>query len=661
MDIHMDFETRSIVDLQKTGAEMYSRHPSTRILCLVYKTNHDEKVLLTEADFNGGSPKVQYLKQLISTTPGILLKAFNDGFERAIYNNILVPKYGFPVVQNNQWRCVMAKANVSGFFGDLGTIATAMGLPITKDGKGRAVMLKMCKPRKPRKGECKDTILWHDKPEDYEILYSYCGTDVDVEEAIDNALPDLPPDEQGLREYDMLINGRGIQIDMNSVHNMISTINYFREDLTEELKLITGGQVQKGTDRTNMFKFLNDRGANMSALNADTIAEAIASGRITGPSLRVLELRQMLSKTSLAKYDVLTLATDSPGILRGVLQYYGAHTGRWAGRLVQTQNLPRGNMKNPTACIDLVNEGNQGMIALNYPDIFSSASACIRGMFVPREGKDMIVVDYAAIEARVLAWLVWDTDAMQRFSDEDAGLDEDSYVKMARQIFNDNTITKKGDSAAGTQKRQLGKQAVLGCGYGMGAERFQETCASYGMDIDPQMADLAVQTYRRVYPKVTKFWKDIERGAKGALTGQVFQVGPVQWSYDQAIDRLFCELPSGRKLAYNNPRIEPHGSGTSLSHMKYDKGQWVRRRTWGGGLTENIDQAVARDVMAYAIPRAEHAGYEVLLHTHDELITEVPKGQGSPEHLASIMCELPEWASHLPLNGEGKRVARYMK
>ena len=656
MRVHIDFETRSEVDIWKAGAWIYSAHPSTKVQCIAF-ARENEEVLLIPKDEVAMSNRMTMLEVLVHD-PTVIFVAHNAFFERSIWLNIMTKKLGWEPIPLRRWRCTQAKALAYGLPKGLEKSANALGAEQRKDKTGRQIMLRMCKPLPNKKGE----IIYDEDPEHYKTLYEYCRQDVRVERDLDTALPDLSDAEQEIWFYDQLINTRGVQVDMPTVKKFIDILEAKTNSLNKELVALTAGAITKGTQVASMLKFLNAGGANMTSLNKQSVADAIKEGLLTKDQIQILRLRQQLGKSSLAKYAKLVAAVDDQGVLRDSYVYHGASTGRWGGKLVQLQNLPKNKAEVDTdVAIDTLATHGYPAVEMIYPgNLMEVLSSCIRGLFVPASGKEMYVVDYGAIEARIVMWLSGETQGLKEFEATDRGTDEDIYVKMAQRIYNNSNLTKANNPG----ERQLGKQAILGCGYGMGAPKFQATCAGYGIQISEPDAKRIVDLYRSTYFNVKNYWTDMERTVLNAYQnpGKPQDLGNVRWIYIKEREAVFCKLPSGRILTYLEPEmVENKFGGMSLSFMTEVTSQWVRRDTYGGLLVENITQAVARDIMAYRMPALEATGFPILMHTHDEIVSERASGEARLQEMITIMCKVPIWAVGCPIVAEGFLCQRYKK
>ena len=649
MNIHLDFESRSEVDIIKTGAWIYSTHPSTDIQCTAYAIDDGPLQLVPHNELP--TDLIEFAKD-----PQVLFNAHNAFFEQCIWKNILVNRYEFPKIPINRWRCTAAKAAAYALPRSLEKAAQAIGLPVQKDKKGYQTMLRMCKPLPNKKG----LVMYDEDPEHYEMLYQYCKQDVEVERGIDNLLPDLSETEQQIWFYDQLINTRGVLVDMETVHKCIEILNRKTNELNKELSLITEGRITKGTQTVSMVKYLQDEGVAIDSVNKESVSVALKAGLLKPKHIRILRLRQQLGKSSLAKYQRLVDATDENNTLRESFLYHGSSTGRWVGRQVQLQNLPRGTVDSNKAIDDILTYGYPATEFIYPGKIMDTLSACIRGMFVPPKGHELYVADYGAIEARVLMWLSGETLGLKEFQATDAGTDEDIYVKMAQRIYNNPTLTKKNNKA----ERALGKQAILGSGYGMAHIKFAATCAGYGIDISETEAKRIIDLYRSTYFHVCNYWYDIESAMRQAFENpeKIIRHLTIAFVYRLSRKAIFCCLPSGRLLTYHQPELHPNKFGRlGLTFMTVAGSNWVRHDVFGGSLVENISQAVARDIIAYSIPRLERAGFPVLMHVHDEIVSHRPIGEEKISEMIELMCTLPHWAKGCPIVAEGFTSLRYKK
>ncbi|MEE9366989.1 MAG: DNA polymerase [Dehalococcoidales bacterium] len=660
MRVHLDFETRSVIDLKKQGMHRYAEDPSTEVLCLAYAFD-DGPVQL----WHRGHPDVT-----ISNPPDDLLsfvgdrrtvlEAHNANFERCIWANS-GQRMGWPLIADHQWRCTAAKAASHNLPRKLEHVSHALNLAVKKDIEGHRLMLKLSKPRKPTKH---NDALWHEKPEELARVWEYCKDDVVVERLLSYRLDDLPFTELEVFRADMQINQRGIACDRAMIAQALTIIDETVKQLNHELLILTTGRVQAASQREKLLLWLNWKGVkiyDMQGTTIDLAIDMILSGGMPVPpeALRALEIYRAVNRTSTAKYETMRLYCCRDGRIRGTLLYHGAgQTGRWSGRGVQTHNFPRGKIKDMDSACDDVLTGDKTWLETLYGDPMEFLSWTLRGALIAGEGKDLIVADYRAIEARVTFW----------HANDQIGLDvfrrgEDIYKFTAAEIY------KVLYDAITEDQRQMGKQAVLGLGFGMGWVKFKETCASYGIEITDEFAQMVVKAFRKKYHKVVSFWYDCERAAILAVEnpGKAYRVNRIMYGCKDGF--LFCRLPSGRKLAYYDPKIQmketPWGEmRPALTFMGTDAKthKWVRQHTYGGKEFENIVQGTARDLLAAAILRAEDTGrYPIILSVHDEPIAEVDEGTGSVEEFESILTISPTWADGLPIGAKGWRGKRYKK
>lgn len=631
MKVHWDCETRSRVDIWGTGAYVYAADPSTELMCLAYAVDNGPVKIIRRGDIIV-YPLIDPFEEFraLANNKDVLFYSHNSLFERFIFEFKMREQFGLPELPIKRWRCTAAKALSHGLPKALKNTALTLGTKEQKDWGGHAVMLKVCKP--------KSDGTWNEDPALITRLEDYCAQDVATEREIDNRLPELTPAEQEVWFEDQLINSRGIAVDKEAVLKCAALVEEETKVLTEELAVLTNGKVSKASKLAEMGRFFASKGVKLPNFTKATVETAIKSGDLPPQLVQVLRIRQQAGLTSTAKYATLIEALCEDSRLRDTLVYHAAGTGRWGGQLVQLQNLPKGTIKDTDTAIEAIKEMDLETLRLMYGDIMGLLSSCIRGMFVASPGHDLIVSDYNAIEARVLMWLAGQENAVKMFADG-----ADIYTKMAEKI---------GPGAT----RDLGKAAVLGCGFGMGHVKFQATCAGKGIHISESDAEKAVNAYRTSFPKVPNFWRDQEQAMRTAiLTKEPVTAGKVTWEYRG--DFLYCLLPSGRSLAYHKARVTggkiKYKTTIGTTHTEID--------TYGGKAVENITQAVARDLLAWAMVRAERAGYPIVLSVHDELVAEVPEGFGALEDFNNVLCKVPKWAEGCPVKAAGWRGKRYKK
>lgn len=651
--ITIDFETRSKADI-KWGACRYASDPSTQVLCLVYAFDDREPEWWCPffPDLFSLECPIE-LKDRIES--GELLEAHYSGFEANVWYYQMVKKYGWPRVDDEQWRCSASKAARLALPRDLSELNKALMTPIQKDMTGRRVMLKMSKPKKPSK---KDPSIWHEKPEDFLTLIKYCDTDVQSERSSSNKMPDLDPQEQRVWFLDQQINLRGIYCDTELAQKMLDICEKFKEERTKDLVELTEGEVTTPGQRDRILDYLKIFGVNMPNLQADTVDRFLEDPLVDGDAYELLKIKKDLSKTSVNKIQTFLDSTMYAHRICDTLMYHGASTGRWAGKGIQPHNPPRSTIEDVDACIDDILTLQYEEFVKKRPNVLESLSSCIRGLLCAPPGKELVVADFSAIEARVLFWLSGEEKGLNIYRTH--GM---IYEEMAAYIHNIDfieNITK--------DQRQLGKQAVLGCGYGMGKGKFRETCLGYGMDVSDDLAATAVAAYRSKFSSVPRFWYTTEDAAIKAVRrkGEVIKCGRTKWCFKDRF--LMCLLPSGRKLYYYLPRItsvttpwgETKPALTFMANNSVTK-KFERTQIWGGTLVENITQAVARDFLVNSLFNVEAAGYRTVLHVHDEIICEEEKGQTDLKEFEDLMAQTPEWGRDCPIAVEGWTGPRFKK
>jgi DNA polymerase bacteriophage-type len=651
--IVFDFETKSEIDLLKVGAWRYSCHPSTDILCAsfladgqlyTWKNPHATDLEIDqEANLNALWVLRSYLEL------GVLLEAHNALFERVMWENCFIPKHGqfSPGVylpKKVTWDCTAARAAILTLPRSLDKAAMVLGLKEQKDMAGSAVMRKLCVP-------VKQGIVaeFNREPAMFEKLYAYCEQDVRTEAALSKVLPPLPPMETEVYQLDQLINTRGVKVDVALIDKCISHLEYYGSRANARLKQVTGGYVTSAKEAAKMKKWLATRGVETEDLDRDAVNTLLARNDLPGDVREFLNLRVM--------YEALWRVADPrDNRVRDYILYAGAaRTGRWAGKLIQPQNFPRPVVDVTEDLIQQVKNAPVGQLDFSDAHPIEVLTSMLRSVFVASDGYEMYGADYSAIEARVLFWL----------AKEEAGLevyrgDGKIYEDMAATIFS----KPRGEVVKG--ERQLGKQAVLGCGYQMGVSRFRGTCLSYGMDVSESLAQKAVTAYRAKYPNVPRLWYNCQDAFKSAMAnpGITYTVGYAKFISNKFITRII--LPSGRHLLYYEPKmtLTPGDEYPKLTYKGIDQKtkQWTDINLYGGKIVENITQAVARDLMAHAMLALEKEGYQVLLTVHDEIIAERPiTDSRDVQDYVTLMCQLPTWAEGLPLAAEGWKGTRYGK
>ena len=656
MSIHIDYETKSRVDLPSEGLDRYASDPSTDILCMSVAVD-DGPIINWVPSRNEPLP----FQLLNAIKEGDDIYAWNAGFEFAIWNKIGVPKYNFPPLPIERFHCTMAMALTMGYPGSLEKAAIALKLSVEKDMSGKRVMMQLSKPKS-------DGTFWTPEtaPAKFSLLYSYCMKDVEVERAAKKLLLPLSPEERKVWLIDHKINNRGVAIDTASVIAASKVIESEKTRLDGEMRLVSEGKIASCSAVSQIANFIG-----VQSVDKSSIQELLASN-LNETARKVLELRQEAGRSSTAKLTSMIERASSDNRVRNTIQYYGAGTGRWSGRGIQTQNLPRPTIKQEY--IDLAFElfkyedaPERILTLIGSPT--SVVSDCIRGFIHAHGNKTLRVADWANIEGRVLAWLAGETWKVKAFEDFDTitGYDDKGEpIRLGPDIYLLSYSTSFFIPIAQVTKdqRQIGKVTELSMGYQGGVGAFQSMAENYGVKVSDARADEIKTAWRKAHKKIQALWYEVERIAVMALDfpGNTFSVNDkIKFHFDGKY--LMCRLPSGRilyypnaKRTYDNKFLKP--TITYEGEDSYTK-KWTTLKTYGGSLVENITQAVARDILAEAMIRMEERGYPIVTTVHDEIICEME--HGSHEEMEKIMCELPSWANGLPLAAEGFSSKRYKK
>jgi DNA polymerase len=673
--LHLDYESRSAVDLKKTGAYVYAEDESTDVWCAAYAIDN-EPVKLWHPDLDDRD-----IKHAIKHTETV--HAWNAAFERAMTAGVLVPRYGWPAPRAESWRCVMVQALAMALPGKLEQCAPALHLDVVKDKEGHSLMLRMSKPRKPRKGEPTDKLLWWDDEERRQRLYAYCKTDVVVERKIEQHLLPLRTSEQALWHLDQVINDRGIYVDTSLCRSALAVVSDVARWLNEELAEITDGDVTKITAVDQLVSWLAAQGVSTESLDKAHVADLLGCD-LPRDVRRVLEIRAEGGGAAVKKIDALVSGASRDSRARGLLQFHVASTGRWGGRRFQPQNIRRPkNKKAVPAYIEAVATGSADFVALVHGDPLSVVSDVLRGLVGAAPGCALYAADFSNIEGRLIAWFADEQWKLQAFRDFDAGVGHDIYKLAYARSFSVEP------ESVGDDQRQIGKVMELALGYQGGVGAFQKMAVGYGVIVEDARADELKVAWREAHPNVVQWWYDLEQAAKDAIAnpGTTYHAGRI--AFRKAGSFLYMRLPSGRAICYPYPcmkrKLMPWTTqgkmilpATDDAPAVYEqlpvwkdsicyKGvdqftrQWTDQFAHGGLLANNAVQGTARDVEAEAIVRVENAGYPVVLSVHDEVVSETSEDFGSLDEFKQLMATLPEWAEGLPLAVSGFKARRYQK
>jgi len=725
IDVHFDFETYSEFDLIKGGTWAYSEHPSTEMICMVYAYGENGKPKL----WLPGTELPEFLKE--ERHRFYTLHAHNSFFEWCIIKNVL--KLTPPPIA--RWSDSAAIAAALSLPRGLSNLCEVLGVKAKdkKDKYGGYLIRKLCIPNKytakemePQYEEWEEErkrlapydppppneIYRNRDPELLERLYEYCIQDVIAERACTKIMIPLNPSERRVWEIDQAINIRGVNVDVKLVEDCIAIYEKQVDSLTWELKQIT--HLENPNSQKQFYDWALGEGYSEDNLQADTLRDWLEKWDHGAFPARYVDLipavklKVSLSRTAPKKFYALLRRLSKNGRDHGSFMYHGAGPGRWASTGINLQNLLRPRMGDVDLILSMLPDRDPEILEMFWGDSIEAISSCVRGMLIPSPGCRFIICDYAQVEARIIAWLASEEDTLNIFREG-----KDVYVHTASQIFH------LLPEAVGKDERFAGKTAVLACGFQGGWSALQRMAKNYGTTLEDKFCNEIVMKWRRANPRIVLYWEALENAAISAIRnpGKEFIVTlsskePFNFSerdippvrYKVAKGFLFCQLPSGRLLAYASPSLVTK----TIKYFKIEEGeysrsvvftpeihtpaqfeamadkhgvpikefdthsirffgvhaktkQWSRQHTYGGSLAENVTQAVARDLLATAMVKCEDQGYPIVLHVHDELVADMPQGKGSLEKLRSIMLDSPDWASGLPLDATGCESERFKK
>jgi len=647
MDLHIDVETYSSIKLKKSGRYNYFESLDFEILMVAFAFGDDAVRIV---DVAKGEPLPDTFTEALRD-PSVLKHAHNASFERGAFQ-----AYGFDI-PISEWSCSMIHAAYCGLPLSLEKVSEALQL-IPKDRSGKALIRYFSKPCKPTKanGRRSRNLYYHD-PEKWEQFKRYCIRDVEVERAVVKSLRKYPLPESEKLHYriDQEINDRGILVDLPFVRKAIRIDRKNADLVQDRMKTLTG------VENPNSVKQLKDwlsqqMREEVTSLAKDKIPPLMEKAGKKAKEL--LELRQKDSKSSTKKYDAMIHCTGSDSRARGLFQFYGANrTGRWAGRLVQLQNLPQNHLSNLRLVRDLVIEGGYGDLSLMYANVADTLSQLVRTAFIAKPGHVLAVADFSAIEARVIAWLAQEDWRLQVFRSHGK-----IYEASASMMFD----TPIDEIHKGSDLRQKGKVAELALGFGGSVGAMSKMGAGDMGLSTPEMKEI-VARWRRKSPNIVKLWKNMEECAKAALQQSRKRIKAryqeVYFEYDGRV--LTIELPSKRKLYYYEPSFTTNQWGYPAIQYKGigANRKWEHVETYGGKLSENITQAIARDILALSIQKLWQGGYEIVMHVHDEVVCEIKdkNPEKTLEKICRLMGEPVQWAPGLPNNAEGHTSLFYKK
>ncbi|WP_035288037.1 DNA polymerase [Clostridium sp. KNHs214] len=639
----IDIETFSDVDLQKSGVYAYTASPYFEILLFAYAFDEDEVEVVDLA--SGEDLPDEIVAAIIDES--IIKTAFNAQFERTCLS-----KHLDQTLSPNSWQCTAVQSASLGLPLSLEGVAQVLGLTEQKMKEGKDLIRYFSIPCKATKTNRQRTRNYpHHAVDKWETFKSYCRRDVEVERAIRKKIEKYPVSDSEQKVYilDQQINDRGVLVDMKLVRKAMECDRLHKEDTFSKAQELTG--LENPNSVAQLKEWLLENGVEVDSLTKKTVTDLAKES--DGEVERLLNLRLQLAKTSIKKYEAIERAVCPDIRVRGLLQFYGANrTGRWAGRLVQVQNLPQNHLKDLTLARNLVRNGDFSTLEILFESVPHVLSELIRTAFIPKPNHQFLVADFSAIEARVIAWLAGEKWRMDVFATHGK-----IYEASASQMFKVpiEEITKT------SPLRQKGKISELALGYG-GSVGALTAMGALDMGVEEEELQGLVTAWRQANPNITKLWWDIDKAALKAVKERTATVAhKIKIHYESGI--LFITLPSGRKLSYIKPRIEMNKfgrEGITYEGIGTTK-KWERIETYGPKLVENIVQATARDLLAEAMLRVADKGYDIVMHVHDEIVVESEVEQGSLKEVCDVMAIPPTWAEGLPLRADGFECEYYRK
>lgn len=654
-NLSIDIETKSSVDIGKAGAYRYAQSEDFEVLLFAYKMDEQDVQIVDLAQ--GETIPDAILTALCN--PNVIKRAYNAAFEWYCLNRA---GYQTPL---SQWRCTMFHGLYCGYTAGLDATGKAIGLPQDKQKltTGKALIRYFCVPCKPTKSN--GGRVWNLPKHDLEkwaLFKEYCRQDVVTEHEILKRLSSfpIPEEEEKLWQMDIKMNAFGVRVDTDLIDGALAIDAESVENLTQEAMQITG--LGNPNSPKQLTEWLEEQiGEQISNLQKATVEELLKK-EYPDHVKRMLEIRQQLGKTSVSKYVAMQTAKGEGDRVRGLTQFYGANrTGRWAGRLVQLQNLPRNYLKTLDYARELIKQKNYNGIRFLYGNVPDTLSQLIRTAFIPSEGNKFVVADFSAIEARVIAWL-----AGEQWVNEVFATHGRIYEATASQMFH-VPIEKIQKGNPEYSLRQKGKVATLALGY-QGGVNALIAMGALNMGIPEEELPDIVQRWRQTNRRIVGLWYAVEEAALAAMqSAQPQAIYGLVFAMEGDISNgqvfLTAQLPSGRKLFYPKPFLQENQFGKMAVHY-YTVGQQTRKwevtSTYGGKMTENIVQAIARDCLAETLRRIENKNLQVVFHVHDEVIIDAPMNV-TVDEICVLMAEPISWAPGLILRGAGFEHHYYMK
>lgn len=669
--------------LGTVGTVRYTEDVDAEVLCLAYNLKDGIGPRL----WVPGAPNPQELFDHIGDEK--LLEAWNVTFEYWVWKNICVKKYGWPELPIHILRCAMAKARAFCLPGGLDATAKVLKLSQQKDKRGTALLNKFSIPRNPTKTDARKRLALKDFQREETELYSYCLQDIATEAEASSKIPDLSEFELAVWQLDQKINSRGVAIDIESIKSCIEVLEKCHDEGNTELKILTEGTVSKASETKKLLHWLqiqdtsDRRGFWIDDLTDATITEKLklnydhpSQPPVSKNLKRALEIRQMLASTSVKKLYTMMNQVSSRGRLHNLFIYHSARTGRAAGAGVQPQNLPsQGPSKYPTRwdidavefSLKLLNSKDLNVIKTLHTNPIELISSCLRALFIPAQDHDFICSDFASIEAVVLAAIAGEEWRLEVFRTH-GKIYEMSASKISNVPFSEFEKHKITTGEHHPLRKKIGKVAELAGGYQGWIGAWRQFGADDYFKTEDEIKH-AILAWRKENPKICQLWEELENAAQAAVRNRGTKFTYRGISYHVKHDILYCGLPSGRFIAYHKPKLGFNFKGNiGLSFEGWNTNPkngatgWTRMDTYGGRLTENVVQAIARDILMNSLLNLEKAGYPIVLHVHDEACAEVPENFGSIQEFEEIMSSMPSWAHDWPIKAKGGwRGKRYRK
>lgn len=641
--LSIDIETFSDIDLIKCGVYKYADSPAFEILLFAYSIDNGEIHIIDLA--SGNKLPEEIIAAIKSDT--VIKTAFNAQFER-----VCLSKHLGILLDPSSWYCTAVQAAELSLPSSLADVGAALGLERQKMTEGKELIKYFCVPCKPTKSNGGRTRnMPKGTPEKWSLFKKYCKRDVDVERQIAKKLEMYPISESEHRLYvlDQRINDRGVLVDLELARQAVKLNSIQTAVATEQAYTLTG--LENPNSVAQLKAWLTENGVEIESLSKKAVA-ALAD-ETDGDIQEMLHLRLLMSKTSVKKYEAVMRSVCKDGRVRGMMRFCGAsRTGRWSGNILQPQNLPQNHLPDLTLARNIVKNGDFELLNMTFGNVPNVLSELIRTVLIPKPNYRFIVADFSAIEARVLSWLAGEQWRLDTF--RNGG---DIYCASASQMFR-VPVEKHGVNG---HLRQKGKISELACGYG-GSVGALKNMGAVEMGVPEEELQGLINDWRNANPHIVKLWTEVGNAAMKAIKEKtIVTLGKLVFMYERGI--LFIRLPSGRRLSYIKPRIGTNRfGGDSITYMGVGASKkWERLETFGGKLVENIVQAIARDLLASAMINVANAGYNIVFHVHDEIIAEVPDGQGSVDEMCMLMSINPDWADGIPLSADGYECEYYRK